>query len=141
MIKTQVVAKAIILDDEGKFLLLTRSQSHPKYAGFYDLPGGGIEEGEEPGAGLRREISEETGLVVDSLAIRYTVTKKLGEKSFPTLLYIGFVNGSSPDVTLSYEHGTFEWAQLHKLAEVEPQIAPTYREALEYLQANGILAA
>lgn len=139
MAATHFVAKSVVLDADGKFLLLTRSQTHPTLAGFYDLPGGMIEPDEEPGAAVIREIDEETGLRPTDLAVMYATTMLIGGTSYPTLLYAGKVEGSAPPVTISWEHEAYEWAPLDKLAEVEPQLAPTYREALEYVGANAIL--
>jgi len=58
-------AEAIVFDDDGR-ILLGRRRFEPR-AGYWDLPGGFLHEGEEPLAGLRREIREETGLEVEPL--------------------------------------------------------------------------
>ena len=54
---------AIVVDDEG-LVLLARRAPEPD-AGLWDTPGGFLEEGESPRAGLRRELLEETGLEVE----------------------------------------------------------------------------
>lgn len=141
MAATQRVAKALLLDENGSFLLLRRGQDHPFLAGFFDLPGGMVEPSEEPGAAVIREIREETGLVLthQDLRILYATTQLLHGKSYPTLLYLARFSGASPDITISWEHQSYEWAPIDRLAEVEPQFAPTYREALDYVRTNGIL--
>ncbi len=48
--------KALILDAGGKFLLTQETN------GIWDLPGGGLDHGEHPIQGIKREIKEETGL-------------------------------------------------------------------------------
>ncbi len=142
MARTQVVAKVVILDNNSNFLLLTRSDTHPMLAGFYDLPGGQVEDDEEPGEAVIREVKEETGLSIDQLDLRvmYSVTMLIRERSWPTLLYMTRLEDREPSVTLSYEHKSYEWASLDRLAEVEPHLAPTYRQALEYIRANNIIA-
>jgi 8-oxo-dGTP diphosphatase len=52
-----------LLVRDGK-VLLGRRGVEPA-VGFWDLPGGFLEEGEEPVDGLRREFLEETGLHID----------------------------------------------------------------------------
>jgi ADP-ribose pyrophosphatase YjhB (NUDIX family) len=47
----------------GRVLLARRA--HPPFEGFWDIPGGFLDEGEEPLDGLRRELREETGLAVE----------------------------------------------------------------------------
>ena len=45
-------------------MLLARRAYEPD-AGLWDTPGGFLEEGEDPAAGLHRELLEETGLTVE----------------------------------------------------------------------------
>jgi 8-oxo-dGTP pyrophosphatase MutT (NUDIX family) len=47
---------------EDPQVLLVRAAPHLTVAGQWFLPGGGLDHGEEPEAGLRREFQEETGL-------------------------------------------------------------------------------
>ena len=51
-------AAAVVLDGERRVLLVKWSRP----AGFYGLPGGRIEDGEEPHDAAVRELREETGL-------------------------------------------------------------------------------
>lgn len=56
-------ASALVLDEAGR-VLLARRRYEPD-AGRWDVPGGFLEEGEDPLAGLRRELREETGLEIE----------------------------------------------------------------------------
>ena len=55
-------ASALVLDDAGRVLLARRA--HEPDAGLWDVPGGFLEEAEDPLAGLRRELLEETGVEI-----------------------------------------------------------------------------
>ncbi|MDA9128975.1 NUDIX hydrolase [Candidatus Gracilibacteria bacterium] len=58
----RVSAKACITNSEGKMLLCREDTGH------WDIPGGGIDHGEEIHAALKREIMEEMGLLVTSIS-------------------------------------------------------------------------
>jgi ADP-ribose pyrophosphatase YjhB (NUDIX family) len=56
-------ACALCMDDDGRVLLARRASE--VYHGYWDLPGGFIDEGEHPLDALRRELKEETSLDVE----------------------------------------------------------------------------
>ncbi len=47
--------------------LVTRRPETTVYAGYWEFPGGKLDPGESPELGVRREIEEETGLLVDAV--------------------------------------------------------------------------
>lgn len=58
---TEVVVAALI-NKEGEILLSSRPE--PKvYAGYWELPGGKVEEGEDLAQALSRELEEELGII------------------------------------------------------------------------------
>ena len=59
---TEVVA-AVIERPDGTFLLAQRPEGKP-YPGYWEFPGGKIEEGEEARGALARELHEEIGIAV-----------------------------------------------------------------------------
>jgi len=63
--RTRVGAYALCRDDDGR-ILLTRfvSEGNPR-SGWWTMPGGGMEWGEQPHETAARELREETGLTVD----------------------------------------------------------------------------
>ena len=65
----RVGAYALVLDEADR-LLLVRGASTTDDPGRWWLPGGGLDFGEEPDAGVLRELAEETGLdgAIDGLA-------------------------------------------------------------------------
>jgi 8-oxo-dGTP diphosphatase len=59
------VAAGILLDAEGRYLLGQRPEGKP-YAGYWEVPGGKIENGESEFAALKRELKEELGIDIES---------------------------------------------------------------------------
>jgi len=70
-------ASGLVLDGEGRILLARRA--HEPDAGKWDLPGGFLEEGEDPRDALRRELNEETGLEVEPVAFFDVVVDRYGD--------------------------------------------------------------
>ena len=58
----RVSVKALIIDDDGRFMLCKDS------SGKWELPGGGLDHGEQAKDGVKREIKEEMGLETCSIA-------------------------------------------------------------------------
>lgn len=58
-------ASALITNNKGQVLLVKRGIK-PKF-GYWDLPGGFLEEGEDPIQGLKREIKEELGVEINDI--------------------------------------------------------------------------
>lgn len=65
-IKLRVAAKALIINDEGRALILREAKTYKDGTniGRYHLPGGRLEAGEAFYKGLAREVKEETGLEI-----------------------------------------------------------------------------
>ena len=56
-------ARAVVLDEDDRVLLLrARDPFFPAKGEWWELPGGGMEPGEESGRAALREVHEETGL-------------------------------------------------------------------------------
>jgi len=74
----RVSVKAIVKDQHGSVLLLQEAD------GQWDLPGGGLEHGENPSDAVAREVAEETGYTVSSVSDKpvafWTVTRSGSSK-------------------------------------------------------------
>ena len=63
------IAQKIAIKKKNKFLILLRSRlEHPKPL-HWDFPGGRLEDNEDPIAGIKREVKEETCCEVGNLKI------------------------------------------------------------------------
>lgn len=75
----RVSVKGIAVDETGRFLLAREGN------GKWELLGGGLDHGEDPIVGLKREIKEETGLEVTQVSSfpKYFVTaRRLNHDTF-----------------------------------------------------------
>ncbi|MEI2818943.1 MAG: NUDIX domain-containing protein [Marmoricola sp.] len=64
--RQRIAAYAVLTDIRDRVLLVKAS---PEDSGRWFLPGGGVRFGEDPEAGLRREVEEETGQIVADLEL------------------------------------------------------------------------
>jgi len=70
-------ASGLVLDDAGRILLARRA--HEPDEGKWDLPGGFLDEGEDPLDALRRELDEETGLEIEPVEFFDVVIDRYGD--------------------------------------------------------------
>ena len=71
-------ASGLVLDDDGRILLARRA--HEPDQGKWDLPGGFLNEGEDPQDGLRRELLEEASLDVEPVEFFDVVVDRYGDE-------------------------------------------------------------
>ena len=81
-----VLAVVGIIQKAGRVLLTRRAR--PPYAGSWDLPGGFLERGELPEAGLKRELREELAVKAHGIRLIGFVTDRYGPRGFPVLTMV-----------------------------------------------------
>lgn len=69
------LAAAVVMDEQGRVLLVRRSERERFLPRVWGVPCGKLEPGESPGDGALRELKEETGLLGE-------VVRRVGESSF-----------------------------------------------------------
>lgn len=125
--------KALIRDDQGKILVLFRSETHPHLAHDIDLPGGEIDESETLEDTLIREIQEETGLIIKTRPGQqvHAWMEIWGTKQY--LYDLG--KGSGGEVMLSWEHKSYSWMNEEDFINY-PAKDEFMHKAQEWLRSN-----
>jgi ADP-ribose pyrophosphatase YjhB (NUDIX family) len=103
----QLAVSAVIFRD-GKVLLVRRADSPAK--GFYSLPGGRVEFGEELHEALHREVREETGLKIEIVSLagwREVLPTAAGGGHYVIMSFAARWAGC--EVVLNEEHDDFKW--------------------------------
>ncbi len=112
---------------EDSLLMFKRSETKKKFPGFWSLPGGHIDEGEDPLAAALREVNEETGVTISSDDIKLKVVAMhhhidRGE------LYVAFAFAarinSEPKMLIQSEEGTSHWVKKSEALELENVFPP-----------------
>ncbi|MBN1539349.1 MAG: NUDIX domain-containing protein [Candidatus Thermoplasmatota archaeon] len=109
--------KVVILNDEGKLLLIKRSMSSKGNPGKWDFPGGKVDTGETFDEGLLREVFEETRLKI-SIERPLYVTES--ESPVSRVVYL-FMEGKlkEGEVSLSEEHEDHTWVVRAELSKMD----------------------
>jgi 8-oxo-dGTP pyrophosphatase MutT (NUDIX family) len=144
-IQIHIVAKTLVFRDDYKLLLLIRSDDDIHRPGGYDLPGGQVDNGEEPLLGGIREAGEEAGLALQpadmQLVFATSKTDNLSEaKPDINLVWMGYVSAlpAGAVVRLSHEHKDFLWVTIDEAMALYD--GGTQLQFLNYLKGNSIAA-
>ena len=115
-----LIIHTAIYNDQGEFLVIRRAAHRSVYPNLWDIPGGTLEDGEDPMVGAKREISEETSLVVEDLSL-FSHTSNIDEekdKQFVRLLFIAQYPGGEIQVSPA-EHQDYRWIKPNEINSIE----------------------
>lgn len=109
---------AVCLVDAGRVLMVEhRKPGRPPY---WLLPGGGVEAGETMLAAARRELSEETGYMVEvGRLLLVCESIRSGAKHLVNLVFAGRIAGGSLQAGSDGTLAGARWHPLESLAELE----------------------
>jgi 8-oxo-dGTP diphosphatase len=105
-----IIVHTVIKNKEDKILLIKRASHVEALPNLWDIPGGTLEDGEDPVKGAIREVAEETGLVIDSPSLcAYTSNiDKDKNKHFIRLIFHIKIEPNSITIDPN-EHSEYAW--------------------------------
>ncbi|MCJ7792514.1 MAG: NUDIX domain-containing protein [Candidatus Marinimicrobia bacterium] len=110
--------RAIVLDEKGEILLIKRANTDSWRPGFWEFPGGKLDEGQDLSHALEREILEETGLVVIPInrVVYYEsqISQMKKYRGLPYIVLIGLAKKIGGKIKLSEEHTESAWVTPQK---------------------------
>lgn len=122
--------RVVILDEQGRCLLLRRSSANKSYVGAWEWPGGKNDPGETFDATARREAKEETGLEIELTGVAGAFYMEMPQARVVTLCLEARKTGGA--LALSEEHDQFAWAPVPDL--LQRNLSPAFRGfAEEYI--------
>lgn len=117
-----IVAKVVIKSDQGNILL-----AKPNYKKSWQLPGGGVDDGESPEEAIVREAREELSLNLSQDSLRLTDTIYKQDEELLFLIYEA--NEVIPeDSQLRVEDGEITDFQFAKVNDVAPLLSDYYAD-------------
>ncbi|GHC73766.1 NUDIX hydrolase [Streptomyces cinnamoneus] len=126
---TKTVVGAVIPDADGKVLLLHRP-ADDYLGGLWELPSGGVDDGETLVEALRREVAEETGLTVTAVGGYLGHFDYLSGSGHTTRQFNFTTTVTGETVTLT-EHDAHLWAdraQQNQVSNAVQAVLDTWRD-------------
>lgn len=110
--ESEVVVKAVLVNEQEEILVLRRSQTDPIRPGGPDFPGGGQDIGEDVMQTATREIQEEVGMKVDPSELRIVHLHMSTEEQKTVFRILCAARVETPSITLSFEHDLYQWLDI-----------------------------
>lgn len=108
----QVIVKGVLFDDNS-LLLVQRSSDESYFPGFYELPGGKVEKDEDVKDALKREIKEETGLIIEVSELLHSsndIDKNNGKQYISLVFKVYLEDKAKNSINLTESHAAYLWA-------------------------------
>lgn len=135
--KTIKFSNILLVNADGRILVLRRTIEHPSRPLTLDLPGGGLEDGESFEQAAVRELWEETGLHIsfDDLQVIRIERQDSPERSIEGAVYKVDMPAKNIGVLLSNEHDQYHWVKAGDLLNLHI----FHQESLRYAIENNFI--
>lgn len=129
--KPTLIVPAIALVDTDSRILLAQRPEGKSFGGYWEFPGGKIEQGETPEAALIREIREELGVETQDSCLAPVSFASHTYDDFHLILLL-YVCRRWQNTPQALEGGTLEWVRPQRLRDY--QMPPANLEFIAVLQ-------
>jgi len=116
-LKCNIGEYAVILNKQGKFLILQLPINKEFKKELWMFPGGRLESDEQPESGLKREVFEETGLKIKVTMPVHTARWGTENPAKYSIFYMCKLIGNK-DIRISKEHINFKWADFKEMEKI-----------------------
>ena len=129
--KPTLIVPAIALVDTDSRILLAQRPEGKSFGGYWEFPGGKIEQGETPEAALIREIREELGVETQDSCLAPVSFASHTYDDFNLILLL-YVCRRWQNIPQALEGGALEWVRPQRLRDY--QMPPANLEFIAVLQ-------
>lgn len=139
--KQRISVRAIIRNN-GKILLLRRADGRPEVVGKYELPGGSIDNGEQPEDATRRHLQRATGLVAQTVQlsdVRSYSDYDLDAQNICIVYIVGLKDDQKTKVSLSQKYDYFHWEMMQDIQR--STLTDTTQQLLHLIQPIDVKIA
>lgn len=122
MLRSYIAVKALIKNKDFFLVLKTTNSDQNNNLSGWETPGGRLEIGEEIIDGLKREIKEETGLIVKILFPFNAFSANVGrEDSIIGINYLAEYSGGEVKINTD-EHSDYRWINMSDIRKLKDSI-------------------
>ena len=123
----KIVVSIALINNENE-ILLSRRPEKKHLSGFWEFPGGKVEEGETPEKALIREVKEELNIDINNKCIAPLSFSEFDYNNFQLLLLL-YICRRWDGVPMSMENNRLEWVKPNMLRDYK---MPPADDALIY---------
>lgn len=132
-----LAARAVILDEQGRCLLIRRSRANRSFVGTWEWPGGKADPGETFDVTVQREVAEETGLQIQLTGVAGAFHIEMPQMHLAVLCMEAKACGGT--LRLSEEHDDSAWVPPAEMSKWNLTVA--FREFAEaYVKRKSALS-
>lgn len=115
--QVKAAGKAVIIDEDGKVLLMKRSETETHLQNLWDVPGGSLNHGEKPDNALKRETMEEANIEIEVIEPikTWTYMHDNGTHRFGATY---LCKPLSEGIKLSDEHTDYRWVEIDEIDDM-----------------------
>lgn len=107
----------VVVEKNGKYLIMKRTLTDEHAPGCWDLPGGSIMLGEQPYDAAIRETREEAGIDINNIRLMDVFAFEFDDLwSVELIAEARYVSG---EVKLSQEHFEYQWLSKRKIIQLK----------------------
>ncbi|MEK9178111.1 MAG: NUDIX hydrolase [Patescibacteria group bacterium] len=113
-----LIVHTVVFNDNHEVFIIKRASTEVVFPGYWDLPGGTLEDGEDPQAGAIREVKEETGLDIQGPCLFFQKSNidSGKNKQFVTLIFLARYSGGNIVLNLD-DYDEYEWISISDISK------------------------
>lgn len=134
---------AIIINKDGKFLLIKRGLKSQNEIGLWGFPGGAVEFGETLSQTIKREVKEELGIKIKPLKLLSPINHLIPKEKqhWVAAPYICQLISGSPKILEPGKNSDLGWFSLHEVTKLKlslvareafKEVAEKYKELSDF---------
>jgi ribonuclease HI len=137
-VKQRISVRAIIRNN-GKILFLRRADGRPEVIGKYELPGGSLDDSEQPEDAITRHVERSTGLAVQAVQlsdVRSYSERELGVQRICIVYNVSVMQGKTK-LILSQNYDYSQWETMQNIQRED--LTDVTRQLLRFIQQSDVV--